>query len=176
MNHKLYRSFTMRILLRSITLTALVLALSVNLNAQQRFNNPDRPRGDRQMQMQNMLGDQGAHHQRLISMLDLSDEQKEQIQSIHLNGQKEMLTLRTTLQQKRAELRTLTIGDNYDKGKVAQLAEEIGDLHTQMLTKRTTHQQQIKEVLTEEQRIKFDTFHMNKMGRKGMNRCSRWNR
>lgn len=166
----------MRTILRSITLTALAFALSVNVNAQQRFNNPDRPRGDRQMQMQTMRCDQGVHHQRMINMLDLSDEQLEEIQAIHLNGQKEMLTLRTTLQQKRAELRTLTIGDNYDKGKVAQLAEEIGDLHTQMLTKRTTHQQQIKEILTEEQRIKFDTFHMNNMGRKGMRCASRWNR
>lgn len=155
-------------------MTALVLALSVNLNAQQRFNNPDRPCMDRQMQ--NMRGDQGVQHQRLIAMLDLSDEQQEQVQSIHLNGQKEMLTLRTTLMQKRAELRTLTIGDNYDEAKVARLAEEIGDLHTQMLTKRTYHQQQIKEVLNEEQRIKFDTFHMNRGNKMGMQQGQKRNR
>lgn len=166
----------MRTLLKSFTLTALALALSLNLNAQQRFNNPDRPRGDRQAQMQNMRGNQGDMHQRLITMLDLSDEQQEQVQAIHLSGQKEMLPLRATLQQKRSELRTFTIGDNYDHAKVTKLAEEIGDLHTQMLTKRATHQQQIKQVLNEEQRIKFDTFHMNRGNKMGMQRGQKRNR
>lgn len=166
----------MRPLLKSFILTALVFALSVNLNAQQRFNNPDRPRGDRQGQMQNMRGNQGAQHQMLIAKLDLSDEQHKQIQAIHLSGQKGMLTLRTTLKQKRAELRTLTIGDNYDEAKVTRLAEEIGKLHTQMLTHRTTHQQQIKNVLNEEQRIKFDAFHMNHGNKMGMQRGQKRNR
>lgn len=164
----------MRTLLKSFTLAALALALSLNLNAQQRFNNPDCPRGNQQVQ--NMRGNPGVMHQQLITTLDLSNDQQEQIQSIHLNGQKEMLPLRTTLQQKRAELRTLSIGDNYDQAKAAKLAEEIGDLHTQMLTKRTSHQQQIKEVLNEEQRIKFDTFHMNRGNRMGMQGGQKRNR
>lgn len=161
--------------IRSFTILLVLFAFTANVNAQQRFNRADRP-GFNQGQCAQMSGTQNApQHTRLMAMLDLTEEQEEGINTIHLNGQKEMLEQRTTLQQKRAELRTLSVGNNYDAAKVSQLANEIGSLQAQMITKRATHQQQIKQLLNEEQRIKFDNFHVNQGQRMGNKRNGGWN-
>ena len=162
--------------IRSLTIFILLVAFTTNLNAQQRYNRADSPRFDRQERMQMMQNQPGAQHLRLIEMLNLDEDQKAAIEKIHLNGQKEMLTFRTTLQQKQAELRALSVGDNYDKSKVTTLADEIGELRANMLKQRAAHQQQIKQILNEEQRIKFDSFHLNRGCKMGAFRGQRWNR
>lgn len=152
----------MKILLKSVTLTALVMALAVSTNAQQRFNNnPDRPRTDRQAQMYKMRANQGVQHQRLVAILDLSAEQQEQIEEIRLNGQKGMLPLRNNLQEKNARLTTLTTSDEYNEKAVNELIAEISELRGAMMIMQNNNRQQIRELLTESQRVKFDTFHVN---------------
>lgn len=163
----------MKSILKLSVLTALVFALSVNASAQQRLNNPDRLRGDRQSQMQKMHSNQGNQHQQMMNMLDLNEEQSEQIETIHLNGQKSMLPLRNTLREKNARLRTLTTSESYDEKAVNEVIEEISEIRAAMLTMRTSHRRQIRELLTEEQHIKFDSFQQNSLRRqhkRGMNK------
>jgi len=165
----------MKTVVKFLALFLLMGTFTVSTQAQQRANRADRPGLNRQDCPQMMAGQRGPQHTRMMALLDLSDDQQSKIEDIHLNGQKEMLAFRTALQQKRAEMRTLSIGDNYDEEKVAELANEIGELHANMLKRRTAHQQQIKEVLNEEQRIKFDNFHMNR-GPKIGKQFGGWNR
>ena len=162
----------MKTLSRSVAFTALILALSFSATAQQRNNMGMRPNG-KMGQMQPCQAKQGTQHQRMMGMLNLTDDQQEQIQTIHLNGQKAMLPMRTQIQEKNAQLLTLTLSDDYDEADAKNLINEIADLHTAMLTMRISHQQQIRNLLTDEQRVKFDTFHLNmknRMGRMGPNR------
>jgi Spy/CpxP family protein refolding chaperone len=138
----------------------------------------DQAKGDCQGQMMNRADRQGQNQQRMMTQLNLTDEQRDKVEEIHLNGQKGMLPLRNNIQEKNAQLRTLRTSADYDEAAVNALIEEIGELRTAMMAMRTGHQQQIREILTEEQRIKFDTMQqmrgpkqqgqrMNKNNRRG---------
>lgn len=170
------RKNPMKTRIQSFTIFVLLVAFSTSLNAQTQNNRADRPGFDRQERMQKMQNQPGAQHMRLMAVLDLDEDQKKAIKTIHLNGQKDMLVIRTSVQQKQAELRTLSVGDNYDEAKVSKLADELGELRSDMLKKKAAHQQQIKQILNEEQRIKFDNFHFNRSGKMGGKRSQRWNR
>ena len=112
-------------------------------------------RGDRQDQ----------NHQRMMIRLNLTEEQKTKIEEIHLNGQKAMIPLRHKIREKNAQLRRLKMSEEYDETAVNVLIEEIGELRTAMMVMRTAHMQQVRELLTPEQRIKFDAHQQNSMKR-----------
>lgn len=155
-------SFAMKSILKLSILTALFLGLSISTSAQQRSNDADRPRIDRQEQMKKMHANQRQHRPaRMIMRLDLNEEQTKQIEEIRLSGQKEMLPLRNLLREKNARLQTLTTSEKYDQSAVDQIVDEISEIRADMLSMRITHRQQIREILTEEQRIKFDAHQSN---------------
>ncbi len=144
----------MKTLLKAIPLALLALALSVNASAQQRAN--------RGMGMQQGMQNEGAMHQRMINMLDLSDEQSQKIETIHTNGKKSMLTFTTKIAEKEARLQTLVTADDYDSKAVNKVITEISELQKDRMLTKYAHHQKIRELLTDEQRVKFDTFHLNK--------------
>jgi len=149
----------MKNIIKISVLSALLIGLTIDVSAQQQNRrSQNQAKGDCQGQMMNRADRQGQNHQRMMTQLNLTEEQKTQVEEIHLNGQKGMIPLRNNIQEKNAQLRTLKMSDDYDSAAVNTLIEEIGELRTAMMTMRTGHQQQIREVLTEEQRIKFDTM------------------
>jgi len=169
----------MKNILKISILSALLIGLTVDVSAQQQNRKmQNRANGDCQGQMMNRGDKQGQNQQRMMTQLNLTDEQRAKVEEIHLNGQKGMIPLRNNIQEKNAQLRTLRMSDDYDEAAVNALIEEIGELRTAMMAMRTGHQQQIREILTEEQRIKFDSMQqmrgtkqqsqrMNKNNRKG---------
>lgn len=152
----------MTTLFRSTIITAILLTFTVSTTAQQRANNSERPRGDRQEIMKRGQNNLGAQFLVLMKRLDLSDEQQEQIKEIHLNGQKAMLPLRNQLREEQAKLRTLTTSDSYDENAVKQTIDSIAKIQANMMMERVGHHQEIRTLLTDEQRIKFDTFRLNR--------------
>lgn len=150
----------MKTLIKSFAITALLFTFTISAVGQQRFKNPDRDRGERVERFQQKRNAQGLKHQRVMAMLNLSDEQKEQIREIHLNGQKEMLPLKTQLQEAHAKLRTLTVADEYDEAEIQEVIGTISELNKTMLTTRVEHRQQIRELLDDDQRVKFDNLHL----------------
>jgi Spy/CpxP family protein refolding chaperone len=169
----------MKNIIKFSVLSALLIGLTVDVSAQQQNRRmQDQAKGDCQGQMMNRADRQGQNQQRMMTQLNLTDEQRDKVEEIHLNGQKGMLPLRNNIQEKNAQLRTLRTSADYDEAAVNALIEEIGELRTAMMAMRTGHQQQIREILTEEQRIKFDTMQqmrgpkqqgqrMNKNNRRG---------
>lgn len=163
----------MKTLVKSFAITALLLSLSVSAIGQQRSKNTDRDRGERVERFQQKRNAQMKQHQRAMAMLDLSDEQKEQIREIHLDGQKEMLPLKTQLQEAHANLRTLTVADNYDEAEVQEVIGKISELTETMLITRVEHRQQIRELLDDDQRVKFDKLHLRMQKRLSKMRSNR---
>ncbi|MDR9417969.1 Spy/CpxP family protein refolding chaperone [Gracilimonas sp.] len=164
----------MKLLSKILATVILFTAFAIQANAQQR-QKMERPKTERMEKMKTMRANQMDRHQNMMRMLDLTEEQREQIKEIHLKGQKEMLPLRNQIREHRAKLQTLTTGDNYDENSVSELVNEMSELHAKMMLKRISHRQEIRELLTDEQRIKFDTFHMRNKANKphmmrGMNR------
>jgi Spy/CpxP family protein refolding chaperone len=157
-------------------LSALLIGLTVDVSAQQRNRMQNNAKGDCQGQMMNRTDMQGQNQQRMITQLNLTDEQRAKVEEIHLNVQKGMIPLRNNIQEKNAQLRTLKMSDDYDELAVNALIEEIGELRTAMMAMRTGHQQQVRKVLTEEQRIKFDTMRQQRGPRQQGQRMNNNNR
>lgn len=170
----------MKIILKFFVLSALLIGLTVDVSAQQQNRRlQNQAKGDCQGQMMNRSERQGQNQQRMMTQLNLTDEQRSKVEEIHLNGQKGMIPLRNNIQEKNAQLRTLRTSADYDEAAVNALIEEIGELRTAMMAMRTGHQQQIREILTDEQRIKFDTMQQMrgpKQQGQRMNKNNRRNR
>lgn len=101
---------------------------------------------------------------------DLTEEQEEQLQKIRIEHLKVMLPLRNQLAEKEARLRTLSTADDVDMKKINQTIEEIGEIRVQMMKQRAVHQQEIRKLLTEKQRVFFDSHppRQHRRAHKGM--------
>ncbi len=125
------------------------------------------------------VGDGPGSMSRMESALDLNDEQKTQIEKIHLDMQKELLPTLNEIREKNAKLSTL-ISENESESKINQLIDEISKLQATVRKGRISTHFKVRELLTDEQKIKFDTFsgnrfngrdhHSGSMGRYGRGR------
>lgn len=120
-----------------------VLIIAVLLNLQMVFAQPgDKdgpPRGDR-----------------MGKMLNLSDEQKSKIEDLRLNFQKEKLPLQSKIHELKNNLKLELTKDNYDEKKVDQTLDQIEGLKKEMHKKRINHMRSVRNLLTDEQKTKFD--------------------
>ena len=89
---------------------------------------------------------------------DLSDEQREQLENLHIEHLKAMKPYRDQIAEKRVQLRTLSTAEKVDMGKVNAKIDEISALRTQMTKERAKHQQAVRDLLTEKQRVVFDSM------------------
>jgi len=87
---------------------------------------------------------------------NLSAEQEQQIEKLRTAHQKEMLPLRNQLGEMEAKLRTLTTGDKVDMALVNKQLEDISGVKLAMAKKREAHKQDVRKLLTEDQRVQFD--------------------
>lgn len=114
-----------------------------------------------------------------IGIPGLTDEQSKKIQTLKLNFQKEMLGLKNLMVELRAKQRTLETNDKVDMKAINSNIDEITKLQNQMMKKGAEHRQQIRSILTDEQRLWFDTkvnngtkgFKKNRMHMR-MNECN----
>ena len=113
------------------------------------------------------IGDGSGPVNRMESALDLNDEQKAQIEKLHLNMQKELLPTLNKLRVMNAQLSTL-ISENESESKINKMVDEISDLQASVRKGHISTRFKIRELLTDEQKIKFDTFSGNRLnGRSG---------
>ncbi len=129
-------------------LIAASLILTGGAFAQQRGMHP----GD--MERQEMHGKEHAEHMPMIP--DLTEKQKEQIKDLRTEHLKAMLPLKNQLMEKRARLHTLSTGENVNMKEINKITEEIGALKTRMMKEHAAHRQEVRKLLTEEQRVFFD--------------------
>lgn len=89
----------------------------------------------------------------------LSEEQHEQIKALKVEHMQSMQTMRNEFGEHKARLRTLTTKSKVNMTEVNRVIDQIGALRTQMMKQRVAHQQSIRELLTDEQRVFFDAHH-----------------
>ena len=97
---------------------------------------------------------------RMESILDLSEEQKTQMEKLQLDFQKESLPVVNQLKEKGVQLSTF-ITENADQAKSEKLIDEIGDLRVAFDKLRLKMHFEKRELLTDDQKIKFDTHFGN---------------
>ena len=93
---------------------------------------------------------------RMGKMLNLSDEQKTKIEDLRLNFQKEKLPLQSKIRELKTNLKLESTKDNYDEKKVDQTLDQIEALKKEMYKKRIDHMRSVRNILTDEQKKKFD--------------------
>jgi Spy/CpxP family protein refolding chaperone len=124
-----------------------VLLLSIQLVFAQRGDEEGPPYGDR-----------------AGKMLNLSDEQKSKIEDLRLTFQKQKLPLQSKIQELRNDLKLELTKDNYDEKKVDQTLDQIGALKKEMYKKRINHMRSVRNLLTDEQKKKFDMHILSSRG------------
>ena len=103
---------------------------------------------------------------RMEAFLDLSDDQIQKVEEIRLELQKESLPTINKIGEKRAQLKTL-ISESGDIPKISLLIDEIGQLQISLQKQRVNHHMKIRELLTDDQKIKFDSHFGNQFASGG---------
>ena len=130
----------------------IVLTLNVGVNAQpgQRMDN----NGPRFEKMYNNLP-------------NITDQQKTQLAELRTSQMQKMLDFKNQIGELQAKQKTLMSAKNADMGAINANIDAISQLKTQMMKERATHIQKVRSILTDEQRVIFDS-HKGNRGMKGM--------
>lgn len=148
------KTYQLKIL--TIFCTVLMFLLSTNLFAQyDEDRKPPPGTEDEHFKAPHMMKPP-KHQKELAPIPDLTEEQKEQIKELEINHMKETLTLKNQLGEKEARLRTLSTADNVDINLIYEQIEEIGELKTQMMKQQAALHQEIRKILTDDQKVFFD--------------------
>ena len=101
---------------------------------------------------------------------DITKEQKEQITKLHTALLKEIMPIQNVLREKMAKLHTLSTADKVDMKAINSLIDEMAKLRADIQKKRMKFVQDVRALLTDDQRVYFDQHSGNFMknhGRKG---------
>lgn len=99
----------------------------------------------------------------LMGIPDLSTEQIQKIEKLRLERQKTVLTLKTKIKSAHLDLQGL-IMEGSDQKILDKKIEEIGKMKTELMKKRVAHRMEIRNLLTDEQKVIFDTQKMGCFG------------
>lgn len=97
--------------------------------------------------------------------LNLTPEQEQKINDIRVKHLKETTPLRNELREKQAHLRTLESADKPDMAAINKTIDEITSIKAKLMKAGAAHRAEVSQLLTDEQRVIFNT--RGKMG-KGM--------
>jgi Spy/CpxP family protein refolding chaperone len=117
------------------------------------FAQPGPGRGEGKRWMQDNDGPKG----RYLNLPDLTDEQKEKISQFRTENMKVMLEKRNIVQEKMARLHTLQTAEKADMKAINSLIDEVSQIKADMAKQRAAHHQKIRSILSDEQRVIFDS-------------------
>ncbi len=87
---------------------------------------------------------------------DLTADQKNQITSLRTAHLKKMQDYRNQMSEKRVKLQTLRTADNADMAAIDKTIDEMSKIRTKMQKDREQHFQNVRKILTADQRVYFD--------------------
>ncbi|MBN2682193.1 MAG: Spy/CpxP family protein refolding chaperone [Bacteroidales bacterium] len=97
-----------------------------------------------------------------LAGLDLTDDQQKQVDALKTTHLKENLQIKNQIKEKEAQLNTLESADKADMTKINKTIDEISALKAELHKKNAAHKQEIRKILNDEQRVKFDA-HQGRM-------------
>jgi len=150
---------------------ALIMVMCLAVSAQPEINREIRiVRGP-----QNNMRMNPDHQAMMAKALNLTDEQKEAFKKIMLTMHKEILPVRNEIGEAEAHQRTLLSVDKPDLSAINKNIDKIGALKIEVAKIFTKHRLEMRALLTDEQRMKFDNWRGGmkhpmgqKFGRPGM--------
>lgn len=94
---------------------------------------------------------------------DLTQDQTKKIEDLHIAHLKEVNQLRSQMTEKKAHLRTLQTADKTDNAAINKTIDEITALQNNLMKKNEAHRQAVRNILTDKQKVIFDTKYCGKM-------------
>ena len=141
-----------------IAIAALLIGMGNVAQAQKNEKKSDKKEKTEAPQDMNRRGNlraMGAHG--LMGIADLTDDQISKIKDIRLNEQKQSMQLQNQISEKNAKLRTLETADKADLKEINKVIDETMKLQGDAKKLQAESKQKIRTLLTEEQRIQFDS-------------------
>lgn len=128
---------------------ALFVVMCLTVSAQPQMNRFRGPQNNMQM---------NKNRQDMAKALNLTDEQKEAFKKIMLAMHKEILPIRNEIGEAEAHQKTLLSADKPDLSAIDKNIEKIGGLRVEIAKIAMKHHLEMRSLLTDEQKMKFDTW------------------
>lgn len=103
-----------------------------------------------------------------LAIEGLTDEQIEAISAMRTTRLEQGVQHQARMDALRAQKRELMVQPNPDMSRVNGLIDQMADIRTAHMKEAAAHRQDIRNLLTEEQRTHFDQMALRPMGRGGM--------
>lgn len=97
-----------------------------------------------------------APRMRMMEIPDLTDDQKNKMEDIHLKYQKQIQPLQNQIGEKEARLKTLMSEEKVNKSDVYKLVDDIGDLQTKIRKLHIDMRIEVSQILTDKQKVFFN--------------------
>jgi len=140
----------------SVAMVAIALSISTSVMAQQQGGRPERPSMGKEEHPRTDCKRECGRNEMEFEHLKLTDEQKTKLKDLKIAHQKETLKLRNKMGELHAHLRTLSTAEVADMKAINATIDEITQTQNQMMKSREGFKQQIRGMLTDEQRLQFD--------------------
>jgi Spy/CpxP family protein refolding chaperone len=123
-------------------------------------------------------GENLSRPNRFVRYLELSEDQQNQINDLHLQLEKELIPLKSEIEKLRNEMKLEMTAEKFNESKVKDLNDGISNLQKEIKLKHLLYRRAVRDLLTPEQQKKFDMQLLSdkrgKLGRRaGMNRGPR---
>lgn len=106
---------------------------------------------------------------------DITEEQTKQIKTLRTGLNKDMLPLKNKLNEQKARLTTLSSAEKPDAKAINSQIDKISDTKNQMMKLGSKFQQDVRALLTDDQRVYLDTQKAkrngNRKGKRGHKGC-----
>lgn len=129
-----------------LVLTIILIGLSSSIYAQ-------RGMGPGNCKANTQLNGQDSFCQNIPNLTDEQSSKIEKLRTAHL---KNMQEYRLEMSKKNIELQELRLADQVDMQAVNKVIDEKGIISTQMQKAKVSHQNDVRNLLTEEQKVNFD--------------------
>jgi len=93
-------------------------------------------------------------HERMLEQLDLTDDQREQVEQLMTDHRSAMKDRRELMRTHRKEMRDLVHAEDFDEAAIRDAAMVIAEAEAEMAVERARLRQEIHKVLTPEQQEK----------------------
>ncbi len=114
---------------------------------------------------------QEMQQEKMAIILDLSDDQQQQLQTLRDQHQQEQQALRTEMQTSRDQMRATAKASDADEASIREAVQQHAEVKTRMMIAAAKHRQQMAAVLTVEQQQKFEQLREfnedNSCGKRG---------
>ena len=153
-DNKRFRNFYSNDMKAKILSLALLMVMCLTVSAQPQMN-----RG-----MRNFRGPQNnmwmnQNRQDPAKALNLTDEQKEAFKKIRLAMHKEILPIQNEIGEAEAHQKTLLSAEKPDLAAINKNIEKIGALRVEIAKIAMKHRLEMRSLLTDDQRMKFDAWN-----------------